>query len=98
MSLSLLGFISQTLAGPCKQGKLLGRALSLVMGEDIGCHQRHALLLGIHIGACLSQQHRVSIGCSIEVVEFVTHKVDGHQCTIGLRHLYQTAVGRNSQR
>ena len=71
------------------QGQLGSVALSLVMGENRGRHQRGAFALHVHIGSVLVEEHGVVVVGGVETVEFVTHETDAHERSVGLGHLYQ---------
>ena len=81
-----------------EQTQLIGIAVSLVMGQDSGRNQSHAVKLGIFIGTGLVKQYCIAVGCSVKVIKLVTNKLNGDQGAVGLRHLYHAAMGRNGKR
>ena len=87
--------VNKALGRVGKQCKLNNRALVGVMGKNRGFHKLAVLVeLGVNIGSSMIELNGIAIGRSVKTIELVTIELNGHQCSIGLRHLYQTTVGR----
>ena len=98
MGLSNGRLVDNTLLERGEQGKLGGCAVSLVMGQDAGRNQSHAITLGILIGTSLVEQDSVAVGCSVKMIKLVTNKLNGNQGAVGLRHLHHAGMSRDGKR
>ena len=89
--------VDHTLVDTLQESLLDSATPAGIVGQHIARLQRHAVALGIHIGAVFGLYQRVTVGRHVEVVKFVTHQFNRQQRTIGLRHLCLAAVSRDSK-